>query len=736
MTSRALWPTSAIQEVVSSVTDLGAQLDNVSADLGAEITRLVSKDGELQASIDALSAASVAGISGIFSAVEDGVTATPDGGQFILASSTTGRVDLYRREGSTATYVMEWIPRSGVAGPYTDYNAFIAEAIPSETKAACFLAAGILVTVRRATSGSIVSADGSRWEPADGVYSPLHYGAKADGSDDGVALNAAFSAFRAAVNASPTNVSPLTMDFFCRTYTTTIPINGTGLTKAGWALKNGAIIGKCTGKCVLDLIGSRQGRYSNIIVYGDKTAMPSVGIQTARAAAGGTLAFCDLCDWSSVHTRGYFQTVGLWAYGQESSKYSRCSFWNYNPTGAAAFHVGTDDFEYNGARPMLMQSDYLAPITGETSCINNGYDTIDYGYLPIGRFYSGSVLTRGTQTVFTAGDPPTNLSVGQRVVFRAEDYQTSAYGTIGTVTAISGNDITVSIDSSGWAVPAGQVWSLVVAQTGPTMIFGRARGHCFSSCYCVAYGDYSLHVIFGDQSALDNIQLDFLFEGGGPGYIKLVAERPGLALRCGSISLYQVRCQNSCINSTSAYPVQLYDMKISVPAARHTTPLIFDDPARYGIVGGSIYAYQADRLPRTGWSTFRTEVADGSGAATSYGISRAGNTDVKQISGGPASLNTRYLDATGVMQGFSRFSVDTHAFIFSCDGSTTNYNLTAAAFYPAGAGLTDLGLASLPWRTVYAGKYAAGGSVGVSGTYTTADGKTVTVTGGIITEIV
>lgn len=676
------------------------------------------------------------------------ISSTDINGNIVLDPNGTGTVDVSgakirnlatptaNTDAANKAYVDTEIAAL-IAGPYSSHAAFLAAVVPAAAQAAHFLAAGMLVTVRRAAAGSIISADGSRWEPADGVYSPLHYGARADGSDDGAALNAAFSAFRAAVNASATGVSSLVLDLMGRTYTTTVSINGTGIIRSGWVVKNGSIVGKCTGKCVLDLIGSRMGKYADITVYGDKDNMPSVGIQASRSGAGA-LAFCDNCEWTSIKTRGYFQTVGLWAYGQETTKYTRCSFWNSNPSGAVAFLVGTDDFEYNGTRPMLMQSDYLPPITGETSYINNHYDNVDFRYLPTRNIYNGTTLTRGAQTVFTTDFTPTNFFVGQRVVFLAEGYQTSAYGTIGTITAISGKDITVSIDSSGWAAPAGQVWSLVGAQTGPTIVFGRARGQRFSSCYCVTYGDYPIDLVFGARGldTMDNIDLDFLFEGGSPGYIRVQAERSGLGLTAGSIRTYQVRCQNHVISSTGEYPIRLYDMQISVPGARHATPLIFDDPSRYQIVGGSIYTYQADRLPRSGWSVFRTEVVDRSGAVTSYGISRAGSTDVKQLPDGSASLDARYLDSTGTLQGFQRYSIDTHAFIFSCNGAAGDYNMTAEAFYPSDVDLTDLGLASRPWRAVYAGGYVAGGAAGVSGTYTTADGKTVTVTGGIITAIV
>ena len=57
-------------------------------------------------------------------------------------------------------------------------------------------------------------------------------------------------------------------------------------------------------------------------------------------------------------------------------------------------------------------------------------------------------------------------------------------------------------------------------------------------------------------------------------------------------------------------------LPVLLPAARHTAPMIFDDPAHYEIVGGSIYAYQADRLPRSGWADFQTVVTDADGPVT------------------------------------------------------------------------------------------------------------------------
>lgn len=75
-------------------------------------------------------------------------------------------------------------------------------------------------------------------------------------------------------------------------------------------------------------------------------------------------------------------------------------------------------------------------------------------------------------------------------------------------------------------------------------------------------------------------------------------------------------------------------------------------------------------------------------------------------------------------------------------GSTRTVSLDANAFYggsgafrPDQDSVLDLGASSVKWKNVHAVGYRANGAAGVSGTFTTVDSKTVTVTNGIITNI-
>lgn len=638
---------------------------------------------------------------------------------------------------SAAAAALSASDAAGSAASFQTYASYAAALAAAPTLAATVrvVSANVNGTEARWVRQTGGTALGGGWEPADNFYSPLHFGAVGNGvTDDGAAINAALAAYRTKVNGVPSAIGSLDFDLCGRVYVTTVSLDATGLSSSGWGIKNGTIIGKCTGKAVLDMIGSRGGEVANLIVYGDKINMPSVGIQAARSSAGGQTAFCDNCLWSHVMTRGYFSTAGVWIYGQETTTYLHCAFWNYNPLGACAFHVGTSSFEYNGVSPMLMQSDYLAPMVGETSYINNSYINCDWRYLPIGNIYNGTAVTRGTTTVFTTTFPPTNFTVGHTVVFQSEGYQTAAYGTSGVITAISGNDVTVAIDSSGWAAHTGETFSLIAAQTGPTVVFGRGRDHNFQTCYIVSYGDYALDVVFGENGVhtMDKINFDFLFEGSGPGYIRFRNDRAGVGLASGSITTYQVRCNNHVISAPGPHPILLHDVRISVPGARHRTPLMFDDPAKYQIAGGSIYVYQVDRLPRSGWSLFRTRVTDRQGGITmDYGQTTAGNKDMRQIPGSPPRLDTRFIDALGTIKGFSAYDVSTQDFSWSPDGLTTAAYLAAGAFYPGVDGTVDLGIASRRWRHTNTNTITVHGGVLNIGAVPVYANNAAAVTGGL-----
>ncbi|WP_103171617.1 hypothetical protein [Paracoccus sp. SY] len=619
--------------------------------------------------------------------------------------------------------------------PFSGYDAALAAPkLASQTRISAVVS-GYLVEWVHQSGGPCL---GGGWSPA-GDFTPMHFGAVGDGvTDDGAAINAALAAYRSMVESVTDGVGPVDFDLCGRTYKTTLSLNATGLSTWGWAIKNGTILGHCTGKPVLDMVGSRGGEMHNLIVYGDKNNRPSVGIQNARAVgavSGNEHAFSANQTMSHVMTRGWFSIVGFWAYGQEVTTYLHCGFWNNDPNGAAAFHVGTDDFAYRGVRPMRMQSDYMPPMTGETSYICNVYLNCDWRYLPQGNSISGTSLTRGTTTTFNAAFAAP-FTVGQKVVFASDTYNPDAYGVTGSVLSVTGTTVVVDINSTGWPTYAGQAYNLYGAQDGATVVFGRGRDHNFTTCYIVAFGGPAMDVVFGTgQDPMDKINLDMLFEGAGSdSYIRFITERAGQGLSASSISLYQVASRNSCLAVQGSFPVELRSTPISVAGRRQTSPNVFDAPANFAIRGGPIYTYQAAKVPLTGYAAFRSRVIQkDTNRIFDVGAQSYGAHQIAPGSDGFCSI--QLMNAANAVSGFIRFDPVSGAYTFSSTGTATDYLMTATAFYPNDDFASDLGIDTRSWRTVRAQQFVANNVGGKTGTFTTADGKTITVAGGIITEI-
>ena len=101
-----------------------------------------------------------------------------------------------------------------------------------------------------------------------------------DESDIGVAANVAMDWVRAQIN-SPLAQAPARVEFPQGEYECVTTINMTGIERRGWHIDMSGclIIGKTTGKPVIDALGSRFGNFYGINVYGDETNRPSIGMQ-------------------------------------------------------------------------------------------------------------------------------------------------------------------------------------------------------------------------------------------------------------------------------------------------------------------------------------------------------------------------------------------------------------------------------------------------------------------------
>lgn len=437
----------------------------------------------------------------------------------------------------------------------------------------------------------LVGADGRRWKREYvGAIFPTWFGAVGDGVvDDGVALNRAISHLRTRIDAASFSRTVVRLDLGNKTYATTISINATGL-REGWEITNGTIFGKCTGKAVLDMIGSRAGALTRVLVIGDQTNQPAVGLQAARSSVSPEIyGFCDGMLFDKVFVAGWFSTASIYTYGQEGTTYLRCKFWNSNKDAYIGIHTGYDTFP--------MSSDYLTPTTGSVSYINNKYIGVDYLHLPVGTSATITGISKANPAVVTAPGHP--FSNGDTVVIGFVNGMTE----INNVKAVVANKTTNTFELTGVNSSAYSTYTsggqAVIAQTVPSVYFARGEQHHWDTCYVVNYGSDSFEIDFPDGHQLKSVWIDALFEGAG--------SRSHLRFKTsGTIFDFEFKTYNThcrdyifSIDSGTVGTVAIYNPDISVANITVSAPTLVDDATRYALYGAKVFVPSSSVISST-----------------------------------------------------------------------------------------------------------------------------------------
>ena len=157
-------------------------------------------------------------------------------------------------------------------------------------------------------------------------------------------------------------------------YFTTTSINATLMNVYQWVLdfEGVSIRGDCTGKTVLDMLGSRFGKVRGLLILGSDTLTPAQGIQYGRITSGVP---ADNLQFENVKTNGYFSRTALYNRSSETELWEHPEIYNQIDVVEAYCHI------FDGNNTWGIISDYVTEqITQYTnmSCIQHTFINPDW----------------------------------------------------------------------------------------------------------------------------------------------------------------------------------------------------------------------------------------------------------------------------------------------------------------------------------------------------------------------
>lgn len=330
------------------------------------------------------------------------------------------------------------------------------------------------------------------------VLRPSMFGAVGDGvADDTAALNALFAKVRSLIVSS--QYVRVKVDLNGGSYKVTgSGINGTGMQAWNLEICNGTLLGNTTGKAVLDMCGSRGYVMRNVMITGDLTNIPSVGILCARTTS---LGFCDNCLFDNVNVIGHFSVAPFFAYAQETTTHLHCRYWQYNYSGKIAIFQRSNTY--------TVTSEFQTLITGAASFINCSYINVDFRYSGTTNRATVTGISKAGEAVVTAANSFTD---GEEVIIFLSLGMTQINAVKAVVKDRTPTQFTMTgVDSTGFSDFTGTAFAYRVMSNGGIYMSGM-EDHHFLNCYLVALGDDAIQLDCISGNWRSNT-FQFLFEG-------------------------------------------------------------------------------------------------------------------------------------------------------------------------------------------------------------------------------
>lgn len=430
-------------------------------------------------------------------------------------------------------------------------------------------------------------ANGRRFVINEKKFSLDMAGARTDGTGDSAdAFDAVFSLIKADAAASSVGMTRYVIDLAGGVYRVTRSINFTNFTGWNIGIVNGAIIGACAGKPVIDASGGRGYFFDNLFIWGDPTDRPSHGIICPRATVN---QFSGSQEFGRLTIDGYFTDACFYAYGMEGAMLRHCMIWNRDFSGRVAIFEGYDEH--------AVTSDYATPLTGPTSMIWNKVLMTNFRHIPVvgtdPTLHTAALATSITKAnpgvvTCSTGHPFQN---GDVVTFFHLSGMTQLNTMVATVANRTATTFELSgVDTTGFGTFTGS--GLIVKKASvPPVYVARLCQLNFDTSYIVTWGQPHIELGFPDSifRKLTHINLDLLYEGAGSPHNVLLTTPSGVTCAITGLKLtsYNSNALESFMSVEGGGAVQLWDATISVYDALYSVDLC-DLPASLRLLGGTI----------------------------------------------------------------------------------------------------------------------------------------------------
>ncbi|WP_292110054.1 hypothetical protein [Mesorhizobium sp.] len=464
------------------------------------------------------------------------------------------------------------------------------------------------------------------WERRTTVLNPAMFGASLDPTvDSAVAIQAMFDFVRLTYSFAAGRFLYSIHDD--RAYMTTVSINGTTIQQPNLQIGTLSLIGKCTGKIVLDMAGWNTGTIDDIRIYGDKTNQPAVGLLLSRTKVGGVINGAVNATINGGHISGYFSKA---AYVQFACEVSGAGPQIANQSRAAnakgyinCGHAGTLD-DYIGG----LTSDYATiPVAADGSQSNILHDVRIPAVMMGQDVYLNVISISKANPAVVTVDPTalasSGLANGDKLfggeilgMTQLQPGTTNPSGvyTIAGINVGAGTFQLSGIDATGYGTfTSGHFRN----QTGIAVVLNGCAGLTWDNFYTLSYGNPGVVLDNKNGIAMRDISLGFQHEPTGLSPIRIdhpatavEQEIPGLEIDL----LNQFQTWTDCIISSNGNSgwTKLTNAKITVRMLTGAVPpnKVFGNPAKFNLNAVDI------RVPTSGFAQDFTATPGWGGGST------------------------------------------------------------------------------------------------------------------------